>query len=584
MRKNYILLGASFILSGLTFGQLEMNSSLAAKTKSEPAQGSYQFTMKTPGTVIGQVYDFSNPSNWTIDNSGVTGTGWVITDQGPAGGFSAGMGSIESTSGGDFALFDADGNSGVGYIQLTDPLDFSTESNVAVEFESYYRNFQGSAFFEISVDNGTTWQAFEVHASLPLNESTSNPEIISVNISNVAANQGSVLFRFRYDSADDYAWMVDDLAFVIGYDDNLSLDRVHLSAGAEMLDYYQVPEDQLQGFTFGANVDNLGLLDQNNTVMNVIVNDGSNDIYDENSSSITINAFSSDTLSVETPFSAPGVGSYTVTYNVSSDATDQAPASNVRALEPITVGGDVYARDNGVAQGSVGFLGASPIASKMGQYFEFVSNFNISNVEIGVSATSEPGELIYAEIRVLNSDGTEFVFAVESDSYTLQPGDEGTIVSLPIPGGYEVQAGAIVEVLAGHFGSEDVRFLTAQRGVGAVVYDDQGQRFAQNSLFMVRPVKGNVSTEEVAIKMSGVSLYPNPVEDNFTLRYKLNNTSDVNIQITDVSGKLINTFSFNDVQKGENELNIEAANLNSGIYLLNIKSNGGSVTKRFVVK
>jgi len=295
MRKNYILLGASFILSGLTFGQLEMNSSLAAKTKSEPAQGSYQFTMKTPGTVIGQVYDFSNPSNWTIDNSGVTGTGWVITDQGPAGGFSAGMGSIESTSGGDFALFDADGNSGVGYIQLTDPLDFSTESNVAVEFESYYRNFQGSAFFEISVDNGTTWQAFEVHASLPLNESTSNPEIISVNISNVAANQGSVLFRFRYDSADDYAWMVDDLAFVIGYDDNLSLDRVHLSAGAEMLDYYQVPEDQLQGFTFGANVDNLGLLDQNNTVMNVIVNDGSNDIYDENSSSITINAFSSDT-------------------------------------------------------------------------------------------------------------------------------------------------------------------------------------------------------------------------------------------------------------------------------------------------
>jgi len=220
----------------------------------------------------------------------------------------------------------------------------------------------------------------------------------------------------------------------------------------------------------------------------------------------------------------------------------------------------------------------------MGQYFEFVSNFNISNVEIGVSATSEPGELIYAEIRVLNSDGTEFVFAVESDSYTLQPGDEGTIVSLPIPGGYEVQAGAIVEVLAGHFGSEDVRFLTAQRGVGAVVYDDQGQRFAQNSLFMVRPVKGNVSTEEVAIKMSGVSLYPNPVEDNFTLRYKLNNTSDVNIQITDVSGKLINTFSFNDVQKGENELNIEAANLNSGIYLLNIKSNGGSVTKRFVVK
>lgn len=585
MKKNYILLTISLLFSGFSMSQFQMNSSLVAKTKSEPAKGSYQFSMKTPGTIIGQVYDFSDPTNWVIDNSGVAGTGWEITNQGPTGFFSGGMGVINSTSGGDFALYDADGSTGTGYIELVDPLDFQNETNVAVEFESYYRNFQGSAYFEVSNDNGTTWETFEVHASLPLNESTPNPQVLNVNISNVAANEASVLFRLRYDSADDYAWMVDDVAFVVGYDDNLVLETTYLSAGSEALDYYQIPDDQVQGFTFGSEVDNLGINDQINTQLNIKVNDGASDIYDENSTPKTVDALTSDSLEVLSLFTPPGLGEYVVSYDVSSDATDQDIASNSKVLEPITVGGNVYARDNGIPQGSVGFFGADPSPSLMGQYFQFVSNFNISDVQMGISGGSEVGESVYAEIRVLNPDGTAFEFQAGSDIYDLQAGDMGEIITLPIVGGsYEVEAGAIVEVLAGHFGQGGVRFLTAQRGFGAVVYDDQNQRFAQNSLFIVRPVRSTASTDEISNNMFAVSLYPNPVQDNMTIKYKLTNVSDVQIQITDVSGKEINTLNYNGAQKGENTISVNTSSLNSGVYLVNIKSDGGSATKRFIVQ
>lgn len=562
-----------------------MNSSLAAKTKSEPANGSYQFSMKTPGDIIGQIYDFSDATNWVIDNSGVAGAGWQITDQGPSGFFSGGMGAINSTSGGDFALFDADGNTGTGYIQLANPLNFENETNVAVEFESYYRNFQGAAYFEVSNDNGTSWETFQVHSSLPSNENTTNPQVVSINISNVAANEISVLFRFRYDSADDYAWMVDDLAFVVGYDDNLVLDNVYLSAGVDALDYYQVPVDQIQGFTFGADIDNIGVNNQTNTVLNIKVNDGTSDIYDENSTGITVGAFNSDSLDVQTMFTPPGIGDYTVTYDVSSDSTDQDIASNSIVLEPIIVGGNVYARDNGIPRGSVGYFGTDPVPSRMGQYFHFVNDFTITEVQMGISGNSEAGESVYAEIRVLNPDGTSFDFVAGSDPYDLQASELGEIISVPLLGdGYEVEAGALVEVLAGHFGSPDVRFLSAQTGVGAVVYDDQDQRFAQNSLFMVRPVSGVASTEEVSSNMFGVSIYPNPVQDEMTMKYKITNTSDVQVQITDVSGKEINTISYNSVQKGENIISINTSSLKAGVYLINIKSDGGSATKRFVVQ
>jgi hypothetical protein len=584
MKKVYLSVLALSTLAFVSFGQYGNEGMLRAKTKSEPVKGVSTYSTKAPGDIIGSVMDFSTPANWVIDNSGVTNGGWVIGANGPTGGFSGGMGVINSTSGGDFALFDADGFPGTGYITMANSIDLSAEANVAVEFESYYRNFQGTASFEISVD-GTTWQEFQVHGSLPLNESTTNPEVVSVNITNVAANQGQVWLRFKYNSADDYAWMVDDVKFVEGFDDELILEDVFMSAGVEELDYYQIPTDQLQGFTYGARFTNGGVNNQTNTALNVVVNDGSTDIYDQTSSPVTVNAFSSDSLGVTSVFTAPGNGNYSTTYDLSSDGADQNLQNNSRVLEPIVVGGDVYARDNNVVSGSVGYLGATPVGTLMGQYFEFPAEFFIGEVEVGIAGSSVEGAEVYVELRKLNSAGDAFDFVAGSDPAVLQAGDIGAYKRFDITsGGYTAQPGDVIEVLAGHFGSADVRIATAQIGFGAVIYND-GQRSSQNSLFHVRPILSSVGLEnENSSNLIGVNIYPNPVENSFSLSYNLSSSSDVDVEIRDVTGKIVYTLSENEVKQGNHVIEMDASEFNSGVYFVVVKSDKNVTQRKFVVK
>lgn len=582
MKKLYFFLIGSMVATS-SFGQYSQNSAMT-KSKSEAQPGVSVQTNRAPGDVIGSVMDFSNSANWTTDNSGVTaGTGWEITDQGPTGFFSGGMGPISSTSGGDFALFDADGAPGTGYIQMANPVDLSAEGNVALQFESYYRAFQGSAYFEVSTD-GTNWTDFQVHATLPLNESTANPQVVTVNISSIAANEATVWVRFRYDSGDDYAWMVDDVAFVEGYDDELILGDVFMSAGNEMLDYYQIPTELTQDFTFGARLENGGVNNQTNSTLNVVVNDGTSNIYDENSTPTTVNAFATDSFEITTPFVIPGDGTYDVSYDLSSDATDQNTANNSTTLETITVGGDVYARDNGVPSGSVGYLGNTAQQTLMGQYFEFTDNFLIGQVEIFVSANAVAGEVIYAELRALNAAGDAFDFVANSDDYILQTNDIGSSIVLDITnGGYNTQAGDVIEVLAGHYGSEDVRVVTAQFGIGAVIYNN-GQRSAQNSLFMIRPIRGFASVDENNIDMTAANVYPNPAKDECNVTFNLNNVLDVEITITDLTGKIVSSKTLNNLNKGEHNEAFELSSFESGMYTVNIKSDNKSVTRRLVIQ
>lgn len=584
MKKVYLSVFAVSMLSFVTFGQYDNDVMMRAKTKSEAVKGVENYSTKAPGDVIGNVLDFSDPTNWNIDNSDVTNGGWVIGADGPVGPFSGGMGEINSTSGADFALFDADGAPGEGIIEMANPIDLSAEANVAFEFESYYRNFTGSAFFEISTD-GTNWTSFQVHGSLPLNENTANPQVVSVNISSIAANEATVWARFKYVSTDDYAWMVDDVRFVEGYDDELILEDVFMSAGVEELDYYQIPSDQLQAFTYGARLSNGGVNNQVNSKLNVTVNDGTTDVYDESSAPETVNAFTSDSLGVTTEFTAPGDGTYTTTYDLSSDGNDQNVANNSRVLEPISVGGNVYARDNGTTTGSVGYLGGTPVETLMGQYFEFPNEFLIGQVEVGIAASSVEGAEMYVELRKLNDDGTAFDFVAGSDPYVLEAGDVGSYVRLDINGGgYTAQPGDIIEVLAGHYGSEDVRIATAQIGFGAVVYNE-GDRSQQNSLFHIRPILSFLGLEnENSNNLMGINVYPNPVEDGFNLSFNLSSSSDIEVEVRDVTGKVVYTLNETGVKQGNHIVEVDASSFNSGVYFAVVKSDKNVAQRKFIVK
>jgi hypothetical protein len=203
MKKTYFL--AVAILGGtMSFAQhgAPLNFAKAiVKDEARPinAQNNQD---RAGGDVIGSVMNFNTPADWTNDSGNAQD--WVIGTDAPNGPFTAGAAAIASTSGGNFALIQGDGFTGTAILTMANSVDLSSYTNAAFQFESYYRNFTGDAFFEISTD-GNTWTEYQVHELLPLNENTDNPELVSVNISSaITGNPSTVWARFRYESTDDY--------------------------------------------------------------------------------------------------------------------------------------------------------------------------------------------------------------------------------------------------------------------------------------------------------------------------------------------------------------------------------------------
>lgn len=84
--------------------------------------------------------------------------------------------------------------------------------------------------------------------------------------------------------------------------------------------------------------------------------------------------------------------------------------------------------------------------------------------------------------------------------------------------------------------------------------------------------------------LSNVKVYPNPVQDELNLSYRVNKDSNVTIQIMDVLGNEIATLLSQKLTAGEqlNTFNI-SARLNSGFYFLRLTAGSETVVKRISV-
>jgi len=217
MKKNYLLICAL----GIAFGSFAQNIDLRNSNYSDFNSKFHQIS-ETNNIQKAPFWndDFSDPSLWTMTDLLNGGTqNWVIGTSAPVGSFSNGMGAISSTTASNgFALYDSDAmattatNTQDAILSFNNPIDCSAYQYINLNFESYHRKFQDSVFVEISTDN-ITWDRYEVHQDLGVNDASDNPEFVSVNITATAGGQSAVWFRFRYEGQWDYAWMLDDVSF-----------------------------------------------------------------------------------------------------------------------------------------------------------------------------------------------------------------------------------------------------------------------------------------------------------------------------------------------------------------------------------
>ena len=78
--------------------------------------------------------------------------------------------------------------------------------------------------------------------------------------------------------------------------------------------------------------------------------------------------------------------------------------------------------------------------------------------------------------------------------------------------------------------------------------------------------------------------YPNPSNEVTSVRYELGVPSEVNVTITDITGKVVFNHSNSHQSAGEYKINLDTEHLSNGIYTYTLNANKASISKRFVVQ
>jgi hypothetical protein len=79
------------------------------------------------------------------------------------------------------------------------------------------------------------------------------------------------------------------------------------------------------------------------------------------------------------------------------------------------------------------------------------------------------------------------------------------------------------------------------------------------------------------------TVFPNPVNNDLTVSYNLNNSSKTEIRIYDVTGKLVLLNKTEELPVGYNTAKIDVSNLNSGVYMVELKTKESSSMKKFII-
>lgn len=90
-----------------------------------------------------------------------------------------------------------------------------------------------------------------------------------------------------------------------------------------------------------------------------------------------------------------------------------------------------------------------------------------------------------------------------------------------------------------------------------------------------------VNVDEIDAIDLGFALYPNPGTGNTKVQFKLSKTQPVNIQVTDLTGRVVSTVLNETIQEGLHEYSIEVNT--PGIYLINLVVNDKFHVRKLVV-
>jgi len=551
--------------------------------------------------------NFTDPANWIIDNSGQSGIefGWNINNSSD-GWWSAN--GITSTSGGNYAELvngDPTASPGTQALNVTytlttaQPIDIANlggNNQVSLQFQQYGARFNDLQEIQIST-NGTTWVTVGNNLDKPVlsaagGSAFANPDTKIINLATfLTATPSPIWVRFSWTtnypgSATNpnvwvtYGWYIDDVKIVTNPTNDLSVTSSFW--GSVGLPYYQIPDEQVTEIGFAADVFNGGVNTQTNVKLNINANNGA---WTGSSAPVSITSLDTTSIELATFYTPPATpGNISITRNISADSTDDIPANNALANIDFAITDFIYARDNGTPSGSTS-NGTDGFES--GNLFDVFQDATLKAIDVrmpGGANGATVGTEIFVKLYSVDATTGDFLFESESAPFVIASNNLNTILTLELEPYANVVAGTTYLAVVGAY-SAGLRVSNAGKSDPQTTFfldmADNTWYYSTNTP-MVRMNFNPILSVAEQTEIAQAVVLPNPTTANATLRFDLQNTSDVVVVVTDIAGKTMQTNSYNQLTAGAQEITLGAEQWAAGIYTVNITSNGHSVTKKFV--
>lgn len=607
MKKVYLSIFLAGLGCNLSYGQYAPKSFATNEiSKMQPKEGNSTSTQKALGVEF-WADDFSTPATWTVDNDGQTGAtfGWSI--DAVKDGWWAPSTAIASTSEGNFAEL-TNGNPTLSpgtqaldvvyNLTTATPIDLTTYgTDITLSFEQYGARFNDLQEIQVSVD-GINFIAVGDNSDFAVLSQSGgsaypNPSLKLINLSTFISGATQLWIRFSWTTAFPsqstnanvwvaYGWYIDDVALTTNPDYDLAVDASYW--GTAGLNYYQIPTTQVAPIDFSVVLTNGGTQSMTNVALNVDVNAGA---FVGTSTPVTIAPLASDSIGISTQFTPTVVGTYAVTRAISSTEVDDVPVNNVLAPINFSVTNYIYARDNGTVSGSTS---NGTDGFETGNLFDIWTNQTLRGINVrlaGGGTGTTIGEEIFAKLYSIDPATGDFVYEGESDPLIVAAGNLNTNLVMVLQNPVDLLANTTYLAVVGSYGVglKVSNAGTSEPQTSFLLDMLDGTWYYQTSTPYVRlnfdPTLGmEESTSEISIG----NVFPNPTTGTTTIDYSIVNASNVNVEIVDVTGKVIYTVNKGTQEAGANQIAFDASTFTNGVYYVTISTEESTVTRKFIKK
>lgn len=281
-----------------------------------------------------------------------------------------------------------------------------------------------------------------------------------------------------------------------------------------------------------------------------------------------------------------GGATYTVaTVTNNTAATDEVPANNTIADVNFAVTNYIYARDNGTFSGSTS---NGTIGFEAGNLFDIYQDQTLKGISFrlaGGSGGTTVGTEVYAKIYSIDPNTGDFTFLEETAPLVVASGNLNTILNLPLLNPTPLTQGETYLAVVGSFDGGLKVSNAGTSDIQTTFFLDHTDDtwFYSTSTPVVRlnfdPV---LAVDENTMNVSAAKVYPNPTANSATVAFSLTNASEVQLNVTDMSGKEVFAKNLGNLTAGENSTEINMAGMASGVYYVQLHSNGSVVTKKVI--